>query len=307
MSEDQKIGLMAHATTPDAPSISNQAVSAALRTMITSEHIRYGLVTARSGPLSVRATWANNVQELCEESDLGIPFVLSMEPAHSTGGGRTKVTGFSTMAVAELGLAASGGVGRVEGFGEVVSEEYRLDRPTHGALGAATWLTEPRWHSVQFGFGEDSAQVSEMVSAYVEGLQGTTLGANSVAAVVGQFPAPPAEDGRTGACRRGSFGPTPATTSTPTSRPSKVPSIRASRRSCPRTAFWRAAPGPGSDGLIGGSSIEQVGASFNETIIGDVLRGHYGFDGWSSRRRACSKIRGSIPGCALGCRGHDQG
>ena len=156
MSESQKIGLMAHATTSDAPSLGNQDVSAELQTMITNGHIRYGLVTAKSSPITTRAIWANNVQELCEANELGIPFVLSLEPSHSNGGGRTQVAGFSRWPT-ELGAGAEAGTDRIRTFGEVVSQEYRAIGVRMARSVPADLTTEPRWHNGQYSFGEDSA------------------------------------------------------------------------------------------------------------------------------------------------------
>jgi beta-glucosidase-like glycosyl hydrolase len=279
MTEDQKVGLMAHATTTDAPSLGNQNVSAALQAMITSQHIRYGLVTARSGPLAARATWANNVQELCESNELGIPFVLSMEPAHSTGGGRTKAAGFSRWPN-ELGLGAGASVERVRGFGGVVSQEYRALGLRMALSVPADLATEPRWHYTQFSFGEDSDQVGAMVSAYVEGLQGTTMGANSVAAVVGQFPgAGPAKDGWDGRLQKGRFLTYPGNnidahlSAFAGAFDSGVAAVM------PTYSILESGAWSGLGGLINGSTIEQVGASFNDTIIDGALRGHYGFQG----------------------------
>lgn len=279
MSEDKKIGLMAHGTIPDTPSIGNQDVSPELQAMITSEHIRYGLVTARSGPLRSRADWANNVQELCEQSSLGIPFVLSMEPAHSTGGGRTKVSSFTRWPT-ELGFGASGSAGRVQGFADVVSEEYRLIGLRMALSVPADLATEPRWDGTQFSFGEDSTQVSDMVSAYVEGLQGTSLGATGVAAVVGQFPGGgPAKDGLDPRLEKGKYLAYPGDNIDAHLSPFEAAFDAGAAAVMPAYGIPESGSWSGLDGLINGSTIEQVGASFNETIIEDALRGHYGFDG----------------------------
>ncbi len=278
MTEDQKIGLMAHATTTDAPTIGNQNVSAGLQSMITNQDIRYGLVTARSGPFVARATWANNVQELCEGTELGIPFVLSMEPAHSTGGGRTMAAGFSRWPT-ELGLGA-GTPERVQGFGGVVSQEYRALGIRMALSVPADLATEPRWNNTQFSFGEDSAQVSAMVSAYVEGLQGTTLGADGVAAVVGQFPgAGPAKDGWDARLQKGKFVTYPGDNIDAHLSAFQGAFDSGVAAVMPAYGILESGAWSGLGGLLNGSTIEQVGASFNDTIINGALRGQYGFEG----------------------------
>jgi beta-glucosidase len=278
MSEDQRIGLMAHATTSDAPSLGDQDVSAELQAMITGEQIRYGLVTAKSGPVTARAIWANNVQELCESEDLGIPFVLSLESAHSNGGGRTQVAGFSRWPT-ELGLGADT-VDRVRTYGEVASKEYRAVGIRMALSVPADLATELRWHNSQFTFGEDSTQVGEKVSALVEGLQGAALSADGVAAAVGQFPgAGPGKDGWDARLEKGTFLSYPGDNIDAHLSPfasafdSDVAAVTLTYGIL-ESGAWS-----GLNGLLDGSSIDQVGASFNDTIVEDVLRNHYEFDG----------------------------
>ena len=278
MSEDQKIGLMAHATTSDAPSLSDQDVSAELHAMVTGEKVRYGLVTARSAQMLPRAIWANNVQELCESEDLGIPFVLSLEPAHSNGGGRTQVAGFSRWPT-ELGLGADTADG-ARTYGQAASQEYRAVGIRMALSVPADLATEPRWHNSQFSFGEDSARVGEKVSALIEGLQGTALSSDGVAAVVGQFPcAGPGKDGWDARLEKGKFLSYPGDNIDAHLSPfasafdSDVAAVMLTYGIL-ESGAWS-----GLNGLLDGSMIDQVGASFNDTIIDDVLRDHYEFEG----------------------------
>jgi beta-glucosidase-like glycosyl hydrolase len=236
-------------------------------------------VTAKSSPITTRAIWANNVQELCEANELGIPFVLSLESAHSNGGGRTQVAGFSRWPT-ELGVGAEDGTDRIRTFGEVVSQEYRAIGVRMALSVPADLTTEPRWHNSQYSFGEDSAQVGAKVSAFIDGLQGTTLGANSVAAVVGQFPgAGPAKDGWDGRLEKGKLLSYPGDNIDAHLSPFESAFDSGVAAAMPAYSILETGAWSGLGGLLDGSTIEQVGASFNDTIIGDALRSHYEFDG----------------------------
>ncbi|PKN59200.1 MAG: hypothetical protein CVU56_01605 [Deltaproteobacteria bacterium HGW-Deltaproteobacteria-14] len=279
MTPAEKMGLMVHPTTTDAPSSSDQAVSAGLQSLITSQNARFGLNTAVAGQVTARATWANNIQELCEGTALGVPFVLSMEPAHSEGNGREKSAGFSKWPH-ELGLAATGDPAKVEGFGQVVSQELRAIGVRMALSVPADLATDPRWYPSQFTFGEDSGAVADMVAAYLKGLQGEALGQESVAAVVSHFPGGGAStggwDGRLAKGKHLSY--------TGTNIDAHMAAFAKAfdggvagvmpAYGVPETGSWT-----GLGGTLDGTSIDQVGASFNSAIITDALRDHFQFDG----------------------------
>ena len=275
----QKMGLMAHPTTTDAPSSSNQDVSAGLTTLIQSQNVRFGLTHHSAGQLGARATWANNVQALCEATDLGIPFVISMEPANSVGDGRVKAAGFSRWPH-ELGLAAMGDNAKIEAFGKVVAQEYHAIGVRMALSPSADLGTDPRWYPNQFTFGEDSAAVADRVAAYVRGLQGDTLGHDSVAAVVGHFPgAGAATGGWDGRLAKGKYLTYPGNhidqhlAAFVGAFDAGVAGVMPAY-GVPETGSWT-----GLSGTLDGTTIAQVGATFNSAIITDALRDHYHFDG----------------------------
>lgn len=274
----QKLALMAHATLGDSPTPTSAGLSAATQAVVDAG-IRFGLTAANTAQLTPRATWANALQERCEASALGVPFVLSMEPAHSSGNGRVRARGFSQWPN-ELGLGATRDVALVEKFGQFVAKEYRAIGVTMALSPSADLATDPRWFNAQFSFGEDSATVADLVGAYVKGLQGTALGSTGVAAVVGHFPgAGAAKGGFDARLEKG-----------------KLTAYPGGRFDAHVGAFQKAfdagvagvMPGygvpeqgawTGLAGLVNGATIEQVGASYHAKLLTDVLRGHYAFDG----------------------------
>lgn len=278
MSPAQKLGLLAHGTTSDAPTPGAPGPSAATLALLASQ-LRFARTTTLNSTVTARATWANALQEKCEESALGIPFLLSATPSHAAGNGRVKARQFSQWPH-ELSLAASGDPALVRSFGRVVSQEYRAIGVRMALSISADLATEPRWYESQFTFGEDSAAVSDFVAAYVEGLQGEALGLESVAAVVGAFPgAGAAKDGFDSRLSKGKFlawgGAGIDAHLAPFQRAvtAKAAGI-STARAISETGAWT-----GLSGTLDGATLEQVGASFNRALVTDVLRTRFGFGG----------------------------
>jgi beta-glucosidase-like glycosyl hydrolase len=278
MTAAEKAALMAHATLTDSPTTTAAPVSAATSSVVGAG-IRFGRTAASTASLTPRATWANNVQAACEATKYGIPFVLSMDPAHSSTGGRAKAKGF-TQFPSELSLAAGGDLARVENFGKIAAQEYRAIGVRMALSPSADLATDPRWWNGQFTFGEDSARVAAFVGAYVKGVQGAALGPTSVACVVNHFPgAGAAESGFDARLAKGKFTSYPGNNmgahlaAFETAFANGVAGVMPGY-GIPKTGSWTAL-----GGLLDGASIEQVGASFNAKVVGDALRSHYAFSG----------------------------
>lgn len=278
MSAAQKLALLAHASLSDVPTTASPAPSAATQAVVTAG-IRFGLTSANTAAVTPRATWANAVQELAEESALGIPFALSSLPAHGTGNGRVRARGFSQWPN-ELGLAASPPA-VTEGFARVVSQEYRAIGVRLALSPSGDLATEPRWYQSQFTFGEDSASAGDFVAAYVKGLQGDALGRDSVAAVVSGFPGSGAAGGGWDArLSKGKFVLYSGTTIDAHLAPfQKAIGVKAAGMmpsyGVPKSGSWT-----GLGGVLDGDTLEQVGAAFNRTLLTDALRTQLHFAGF---------------------------
>ncbi|MFG3035986.1 glycoside hydrolase family 3 protein [Streptomyces sp. NPDC048330] len=136
------------------------------------------------------ALWHNAVQEMAAGTRLGIPVTLSTDPRHAftdNVGASFDAGAFSAWPEA-LGLAAVGDPELVFRFADTVRREY-LSVGFRTALHPQIDLaTEPRWSRQAGTFGSDAKLTGELVRAYVRGLQGDTLGPDSVAAMVKHFP-----------------------------------------------------------------------------------------------------------------------
>ncbi len=134
------------------------------------------------------ATWYNNVQKLAETTRLGIPVTIASDPrnAFSQNIFSMNANGFSLWCE-PLGLASIGDTAVTHRFADVVRQEYTAVGIREALHPMADLATEPRWPRISGTFGEDADLAARMVKAYVEGLQGPVLGPQSVAAMTKHF------------------------------------------------------------------------------------------------------------------------
>ncbi len=161
----------------------------------SEENLRnFLLITTESARTAAR--WNNNLQQLAEESRLGIPVCISSDPRHAAGkkGAEFSGTGKEVSRWPEgLGMAATFDVQLMKEFAGVIAREYRALGITQ-ALGPQIDLaTDPRWMRLEDTMGADVDMVTAFAKAYCDGLQ-TTEGAeggwgkDSVAAMVKHWP-----------------------------------------------------------------------------------------------------------------------
>ena len=128
--------------------------------------------------------------------------------------------------------------------------------------------TEPRWPRINTTFGEDAELASRLAVAYVRGLQGDRLGAESVAAMTKHFPGGgPQKDGNDPHFAWG--------------REQVYPGGNFDYHLRPFRAAL-AAGAAADDALLrhaGRTEWEEVGFSFNKSVITGLLRDELGFDG----------------------------
>ena len=135
------------------------------------------------------ATWYNNLQQLAEQSRLGIPVTLASDPRNHLG------KNVVSMAVEDFsqwcettGFGAIDDPELVRQFAEIAREEYLavgIRVALHPQIDLAT---EPRWPRISGTFGEDAEISARLVKAYIEGFQGTELGPQSVACMTKHWP-----------------------------------------------------------------------------------------------------------------------
>ncbi|WP_417562972.1 glycoside hydrolase family 3 protein [Microbacterium sp.] len=138
------------------------------------------------------AVWANALQEIAEQTEFGIPVVLTSNPRNHVTEGATLGVGegggvFSEWP-GELGLAAIGDEKVIARFAEVARREWRA-AGLHKLYGyMADVPSEPRWSRFNGTLGEDPAVVSRLIETLVRGFQGESLGPDAVALTIKHFP-----------------------------------------------------------------------------------------------------------------------
>ena len=254
---------------------------------LTDDNLRHVLVTSLESPKTA-AIWNNNIQAFVEGTGLGIPVNISSDPRHGSdsyaeynagAGGRI------SMWPGTLGIAATFDPALMRKFGEVASAEYR-------ALGITTALspqidlsTEPRWSRFDGTMGEDPDLAADMARAYVDGFQ-TSEGADhisggwgyhSVNAMVKHWPGGgPEEGGRDGHYGYGAYAVYPGN------------NLKDHLKPFTEGAFKLQGPTGMASAVMPYYTIsynqdtkygENVGNSYSNYIINDLLRGEYKYDG----------------------------
>ncbi|QIA06568.1 glycoside hydrolase family 3 protein [Draconibacterium halophilum] len=254
---------------------------------LTEDNLRHVLITSVESP-AVAAKWNNNMQALVESIGLGIPGNNSSDPRHRTSADaefNEGAGGQISMWPTSLGMAATFNPELVENFGDIAATEYR-------ALGIATALspqidlaTEPRWGRFSGTFGEDPQLDRDMARAYVDGFQTSEgdaeieggWGYNSVNAMVKHWPSGgPEEGGRDAHFSYGKYAVYPGNNFDEHLIPFTEGAFKLDGATGMASAvmpYYTI-----SFGIDQGNG-ENVGNSYNNYIIQDLLRDKYGYDG----------------------------
>ena len=280
LSIEEIAGLMlysAHQAVP-TPDITDRQ-----KKFLQEDNLRAVLVTTVGSP-EIAARWNNNVQAFVEALGHGIPANNSSDPRNecsATAEFNLGSGGQISLWPTPLGLAATFDPALVEQFGRIASAEYR-------ALGITTALspqidlaTEPRWSRFNGTFGEDPELDIALARAYVDGFQTTEgardgWGAQSVNAMVKHWPSGgPEEGGRDAHFNYGKYAVYPGGNFATHMRPFTEGAFRLNGGTKSASAvmpYYTISYGVDPSG-------KNAGNSYSEYIIGDLLRGQYGFEG----------------------------
>jgi beta-glucosidase len=254
---------------------------------ITKDNVRHILVTSVKSP-AIAAQWNNNVQALAEGIGMGIPANNSSDPRNgiiASAEFNAGAGGQISMWPGSLGMAATFDPSIIENFGHIAATEYR-------ALGIATALSpqidiasDPRWWRVSGTFGEDPLLATDMARAYIDGFQ-TSEGAkeiaggwgyNSVNAMVKHWPGGGSgEGGRDAHYGFGKYAVYPANNFSHEMVPFTDGAFKLHGKTGTASAVMPYYTISFKQDTKNG---ENVGNSYNQYIIGDLLRGTYHFDG----------------------------
>jgi len=215
------------------------------------------------------AKWYNNLQRFAEQSRLGIPVSIASDPRHHFSNQIFSMSakGFSQFCET-LGFAAIGDEDVIKEFAEIMRQEYMavgIRVALHPQIDLAT---EPRWSRINGAFGEDAKLTGRMVKAYIKGMQGKALNAESIACMTKHFPGGgPQKEGLDPhfEFQKGQI----------------YPGQKFDYHLIPFEAAFEAGTASIMPyyGVPVGQTDEDVAMAFNKSIITDLLRNKYHFDG----------------------------
>lgn len=158
---------------------------------VNERHLRHFIFRANTS-VEIMATWSNNLQELCEDSRLGIPAIIASNPRNhitmdAAIGLSLGTTVFSKWP-GELGLAAMQDLDMVRKFADISRQEWTSVGLRKGYQYMADLATEPRWQRNEGTFGESADWAAAVMREVVLGFQGEKIGIGSVALTTKHFP-----------------------------------------------------------------------------------------------------------------------
>ncbi|GAA1627507.1 glycoside hydrolase family 3 protein [Actinoplanes couchii] len=270
----EKAGLMFHTMVgvdPDGTFADGTEMMLSARDLIAGKLINHvNILTSAPVPPQRLAEWHNRIQELAAGVGNGIPVTVSTDPRHGVidnPAASASAGGFSAWPE-PIGLGATKDPAAVRRFADVVRQEYLATGIRVALHPMADLATEPRWARGNGTLGSDADMVSAMIREYVLGLQGDTLGPDSVAAMVKHFPgAGPQMNGEDAHFHYG--------------REQVYPGGMWEYHLKPFEAAFEAGVAQVMPyyGMPVGTEHEEVGFSFSHGIIEGLLRQRYGFDG----------------------------
>lgn len=250
---------------------------------LSKDHVRHILVSSVDSAQAA-ARWSNEIQKYCEHDGFGIPANISTDPRHGIKADAEYNLGAGSDIShwpEEIGLAATFDPEIAYEFGKVASEEYR-------ALGITTALspqidlaTDPRWRRISGTFGIHPQMAADMARAYCDGMQTTDSsetgwGNQSVNAMVKHWPGGgTGEGGRDAHYCYGKYAVYPSENF----EKHLIPFIDGAFRLNGKTKCASAVMPYYTISYNQDVYGEQVGNSYSQSIINDLLRERYGYDG----------------------------
>ena len=217
------------------------------------------------------AKWNNNIQLMAERTRLGIPVTIATDPRHDAfeNPGASILTPFFSNWCSPLGFAAINDTILMKEFADIARQEYKSVGFRLALHPMADLATEPRWARVGGTFGEDAEISAKLTKAYIQGFQGDTLGANSVACMTKHFSgAGPQKDGEDAHFHYGKEQVYPTNNFDYHLIPFTEGAFKANTSMI--MPYY---------GIPVGQTNEEVGFAFNKQIITTLLRDSFKFDG----------------------------
>lgn len=280
MTLEEKAGVMMHGSAPTKDSPIGAGLRydmTAAKELISTQKVNSLITRLSADDPGILAEENNKLQQIAEQSRLGIPVTISSDPRNSFEylAGASVSSGKFTQWPETLGIAAIGDEALARRYADIIRQEYLAVGIREALSPQADLATEPRWPRINGTFGEDPVRVHDMVRGYIEGMQNGTQGLNtaSVIAIVKHWVGYGAAE--KGLDSHNAYG-----------KNAVFPGNKLKQHIYPFTGAFEvnvAGVMPTYSILrntsLDGTPLEQVAAGFNYHLLTDVLRDQYGFRG----------------------------
>lgn len=254
------------------------------KSFLENDHVRH-VLAMKLESAEVAARWSNQMQQAVEALPWGIPVNISSDPRHgaSNASAEFKTGGTDVSKWPEgLGIAATFSPDLCREFGQTVAKEYRAMGITTALSPQIDLATEPRWLRFEDTFGTHPAQVTELGKIYCDALQTTRdsetgWGRDSVCAMAKHWPGGgPCEAGRDAHYPFGKFAVYPGENFQAHLKPFVDGAFRLDG---PTACVSAVMPYYTVSWQRDVKNGKNVGNSYSEYLIQDLLRRTYGYDG----------------------------
>lgn len=271
MTLEEKTGQLFHPYSElPTETVSPEAALQRAQDLIDGKLISHFVIANGDDPAEI-ARWVTQLQEIAAGTRLGIPVTFSMDPRN--GYTSSPYTGQAIASASRwpehIGLGAVDDVELIRTYGEIVRREL-LSMGVRSYLGPmADIFSEPRWMRGFGTFGEDVETVTRLTAEFIRAMRGgDQLSSESVTCVVKHFPgAGPQRGGNDAIDER---------------YPDQIyPGGEQALHLRPFEAAFEAGASQVMlyYGMPVGTEWEEIGFAFNRSVVRDLLRGRYGFDG----------------------------
>lgn len=272
MSLQDKVGLMFHTICPGNSLDAERAMVPELMTMrkLIEKGITHFNIHGSSPTAGEMAETNNELQRFATSVNSKVPITFSSDPRHafSNNVAASMSAGCFSQWPESLGMVAIGDADRMREYCDIVRQEYvaiGLRAALHPQVDLATHYL---WSRISGGMGESAELASKLVGGYIEGLQGESIGPDSVTACVKHFPGgAPQRDGFDCHFAWGVEQDYPGDNFDYHLQPFRAAVDAGVRAVMP------------SYGKPIGTKFPEVAFAFNKQVIDDVLRKDLGFDG----------------------------
>lgn len=159
-------------------------------TMINDFNLRHLIVRENAKPEEM-VTYTNTIQEIAEETRLGIPMVIISNSRNEnedvTFNAEQSVREFTTFP-GTLGLAAMDDLDLIQQFAEIGHEEFLANNIRKGYMYMVDTATDPRWFRTYGTFGENPSQISDIAEIIIPTFQGDELNEDAISLTIKHFP-----------------------------------------------------------------------------------------------------------------------